>query len=257
VGREVQIYSSDSNDNTYTHGFQPPYDGFKNLLETVNHTESPIRLKPFNIYYHMFAGQHQASIEAVRGNLEAARAAHITPIEASRYAAIAHGFYNAEMTQLAPNQWRIAKRGALQTIRFDHADALAVDFANSRGVIGQMHYQGSLYIALDEAVEPVMISVQNATSKAVDPTPYLIDSRWRVWNVTQHSGAIRFTAQGFGKGEMTWHVPADGTYTITARSQNGTLLTSINTAASQENLTFMLNISAIALINISLASQTR
>ncbi|MEJ0009974.1 MAG: hypothetical protein WDN72_05320 [Alphaproteobacteria bacterium] len=123
VGAERQVYASDSNDNTYTNGEQPPYDGFRQLMETVRNTESPIRIKPFNIYHHMFSGDHEASIDAVKQNLAAARASAIIPIEASRYAAIADGFYHAAFLPLGPRQWEIRDRGALQTIRFDKRGA--------------------------------------------------------------------------------------------------------------------------------------
>ena len=68
--------------------------GFLHLEATVNATENPRRLKPINVYYHMFAGERAAQLAGVRHHLDAARQALLTPIAASHYAAIADGFFS-------------------------------------------------------------------------------------------------------------------------------------------------------------------
>ena len=68
---------------------------------TVNATESPRRLKPINVYYHMYAGENAAGLAGVRHHLDSARQALLTPVAASHYAAIADGFFSARMSTLA------------------------------------------------------------------------------------------------------------------------------------------------------------
>ena len=87
------------------------------------------------------------------------RLAFLDALESERYedlpprafAELALGFYSTEIADLGEGRWQIAKRGKLQTIRFDRAIDRKVDFARSRGVLGQQHFQGSLYVALDPA----------------------------------------------------------------------------------------------------------
>src|SRR6185437_3403154 len=125
---------------------------------TLKNSETPIRLEPIAIYYHIYSGEKDASLKAVISNIEYARKQDIAPIVVSRYTRIAEGFYNTVLTPLAPDTWRVDKRGALETIRFDHHSLQSVDFTRSRGVIGQRYRQGSLYVYLDAAVDQPIIA---------------------------------------------------------------------------------------------------
>ena len=190
VGNEIQIYSSNSNENTYTNLWQGPYHGFRYLTDTLDNTERPIRIKPFNLYYHMYSGERRASMNAIISNLNYALSKEIIPIATSRYCAIAEGFYSTRIYQVSRRQWRIENRGKLQTLRFDQADQLSVDFSRSKGVIGQRHYQGSLYCYLDESEknpELVLMGLHQKSARLKNLKPYLVQSRWRVWNVCEHS----------------------------------------------------------------------
>jgi hypothetical protein len=110
----------------------------------------------------MFAGERPASLAAVRHHLDTARQAAVTPIAASHYAAIADGFFSTQMTALDQSSWLIQNRGALQTVRFDDAAGLAVDFSRSVGVVGERRQGGSLYVALDEAHTEVILALRPA-----------------------------------------------------------------------------------------------
>ena len=137
AGAERQIYAANANDYLYITDGNGRDHGFLHLEATVNATETPRRLKPINVYYHMFAGERAAQLAGVRHHLDTARQALLTPIAASHYAAIADGFFSTRMTALGDSSWLIRNRGALQTVRFDDAADLAVDFTRSVGVLGQ------------------------------------------------------------------------------------------------------------------------
>jgi hypothetical protein len=101
AGAERQIYAANANDYIYiTDGGGRPH-GVLHLETTVNATESPRRLKPINVYYHMYAGENAAGLAGVRHHLDSARQALLTPVAASHYAAIADGFFSARMSTLA------------------------------------------------------------------------------------------------------------------------------------------------------------
>ncbi len=235
LGQQRQVYAVNSNENTYTNDWSGPYYGFRNLEETLRRTETPRRLKGFNIYYHTYSAERQASLDAVKAMLDLARASQVTPITTSHYAAIADGFYSSKIQKITEDHWKIENRGALNTIRFDKADHISVDFNRSEGVLGQTRHAGSLYVALDpDVVSPEIAVKENPhVSDTLADRPVLVDSRWPIealkWN---SSCQFSFKAQGFGSGDMTWRVRPGTNYTLLART--GSTILSETTAKSNE-----------------------
>src|SRR6185295_18130224 len=172
AGAERQIYAGNANDYIYTTDGNSRDHGFLHLEATVNATENPRRLKPINVYYHMFAGEKASQLQGVRHHLDLARQASITPIAASHYAAIADGFFSTQLSALGDMSWLVQNRGALQTVRFDDVAELSVDFSRSVGVIGERRKNGSLYVALDEARDDVIVALGR---DAAAPVPHLIE----------------------------------------------------------------------------------
>jgi len=254
IGSERQIYASACNENNYTSYWTDKFFGFKHLQLTLKNTESPRRLKPMNIYYHMYSGQKHASLNAVRENLQFARRSEIAPITASRYAAIAEGFYSTKIVALGANKYRIEDRGELQTIRIDHAAAKTVDMTLSAGVMGQRHYQGSLYIALDASVKTPTITLKPHTMQETYPaaaTPYMIQGRWNVWDLAFPSQSkTRFQAQGFGKGGMVWKMDGPGLYKIHLKGKDGTVQNIRSTANENGVLEFTFRSIGLNPVNI-------
>ena len=89
----------------------------------------------------------------------------VTPVAASHYAAIADGFFTTQISSLGELTWLVQNRGALQTVRFDDVADLSVDFARSVGVIGQQRKGSSLYVALDEARDDVIVALGTRTRR--------------------------------------------------------------------------------------------
>lgn len=239
VGAERQIYSGSSNENTYTDLWTAKFFGFQNLVHTVKATETPIRVKPFNIYYHTYSGQKTASLNAVKKNLNAARAMELTPVAASHYVDIANGFYSTRFVADGPRRWRVLDRGALQTIRFDRALFSGVDFPRSRGVLGQRYHQGSLYVALDPAErEPIiaLTDVDRADAPPDAPRPYLSHGRWVFSDLRLSGQSFTVRAQGYGAGAMEWRVPWAGRYAVTARRGGEILWRGVASVAPGEQM---------------------
>ncbi len=208
---EIQIFSSNSNENTYTNLWQDHYFGFQFLVKTILNTEHPIRIKPFNIYYHMYSGEKLSSLNAVLANFKYARQSELTPITTKHYSEIAHSFFTTRFKKLAPMQWEVLDNGKLSTIRFDQATLLEVDFRSSQGVMGQRPYQGSLYIALDPAVKNPLIALKKrALAKDNEKLsfPYLVTANWDISHFRYSKENISFKAKGFGPGQMIWSLPA-------------------------------------------------
>ena len=218
VGKERQIYNSTSNENTYTDLWVSNFHAFTYLKKTIDNTDTPMRLSATSIYYHMYSGEKQAGLNALVSNLNYVRTLDIAPITAAHYTHIAEGFYDTQLVAIAPGEWRVEHRGTLQTIRFDRSSLKAVDFGRSRGVIGQRRFEGSLYVALDSAVAEPVIALKDDTkyyAQPEEPLAYLIESRWVISDLERGEGRFDFDAQGFGAGDMVWHVTAPGPYRVT------------------------------------------
>ena len=132
-------------------------NAFSALRETVANTESPQRLKPFSLGYHAYAGEYPGLLRSVKDHLRMARLATLTPVSANRYASIVDGFFSARVDRVGIAAWRISNRGELQTVRFDAAEGREVDLQASVGVIGQRRNGTTLYVALDETIEPAVV----------------------------------------------------------------------------------------------------
>ncbi len=217
VGAERQVYAAASNENTYTNDWTGPFDGFAMLHETITNTELPRRLKPFNIYYHMYSGSRPESLAAVRKNLELARASRVIPLAASRYAAIADFFHGIEIKRISMSAWTISNRGDLHTVRFATAD-WSVDAAESVGVLGANSHAGSLYVALDPSVAEARIALTNTGHGSVGPViggnGHIIDSRWQISELASEPCRISGKASGFGAGETNWGGLRSGGYRL-------------------------------------------
>ena len=229
AGSERQIYAGNSNENTYTNDWTGPYYGFYMLEKTLANTEEPRRLKPFNLYYHMYSGEKPGALAAVRHILDKARKSRVVPIAASQYAAIADDFFNVDIVQIDLFSWSVSKRGALSTVRFDEADQLSLDMARSEGVLGSSRHGATLYIALDPARERSVVTLRGRSGEEASRRDTgaligsLIDSRWQISDLTPEPCGFRFTAQGFGTGEMTWQTTPRRAFRVSA-SRDGSAL---------------------------------
>ena len=228
VGDERQVYSSNSNENTYTDRWTDRFFSFRYLQATLRNTESPIRVKPHNIYYHMYSGEKLPSLAAVMENYEYARTQELAPITAAAYAAVVDGFHSIRFVSLGPDRWRIERRDGLQTIRFDRAAGRAVDFSRSQGVIGQRRYQGSLYLALDSSESRPIVALTNGAARG----PYLSHSRWLVSNLGPCGDGFVFDTQGFGPGDSTWTVSPGTAFQVRITSPGGTTRETMTSDAS-------------------------
>ncbi len=234
VGRERQIYAVNSNENTYTNNWHGPFYGQLMLEQTLLNTDKPRRLKPFNLYYHMYSGEKPGALTAITHFLNLARSSPVIPVTASTYAAVADSFFDAEIQQVDAMSWSISKRGAVQTFRFDDAQEIDVDTLRSVGVLGAKRLNGALYVSLDTAVEPAMIVLRKAAdvqANVVAGHPQIVESRWQLSN-RQPDGACSFTmsAQGFGPGEMMWQGMPQQNYLIIAQRSGASLARSEITA---------------------------
>jgi hypothetical protein len=224
---------------------------FSALRDTIANTDTPRRLKPLSINYHAYAGEYPALLRSVKDRLRAASQAPLTPVSSNRYAAIVEGFFSARVDRVGSAAWRISQRGKLETVRFDAAEGRDVDLRSSVGVIGQRRNGTTLYVALDEAIEPAVVVLgPPAAPRAESPGFDLVESRWLVRHVVKDECALSFEAQGYGDGSFTWSDAASGRYTITVDRSGQEIWRQTAEADGAGRLTFDLPASAVDPVTI-------
>lgn len=260
VGGERQIYAASSNENTYTNNWHGPYYGQFLLEESLKNTEQPRRLKPFNLYYHMYSGEKAASLAAIKYFLKMARSSRVIPVRASQYAEIADDFFSAEIAQVDASSWSVANRGALSTVRFDNADNIEIDYSKSSGVLGASRHQGSMYVALDPASEPALITIKSSSPDADGggpPAAVLVESRWQVSDLKRQSCGFRVKARGFGPGDMVWTTPPGQAFTVTAERGGREIYTSLAAADGNGRLAVSFDFNALEAVDLGFACNDR
>ena len=88
-GDYYQVYAPMQNENVYTNSWTGPFYGFERVIETFNRTETPLRLKPVNIYYHTYITTKRAGIASLHKVYgwagEQLRQQRLHPVFASQY----------------------------------------------------------------------------------------------------------------------------------------------------------------------------
>jgi polysaccharide biosynthesis protein PelA len=258
VGGERQIYAANSNENTYTNNWRGPFYGQLMLADTLKNTELPRRLKPFNLYYHMYSGEKPGSLLALKTFVTQARDSRVIPVKASEYAAIADDFFVADIQQVDATSWAVARRGALQTVRLDDAGQIDLDDARSTGVLGATRHGGALYIALDPAVEPALIAIRRNEISA--PTfdkgaARLIESRWQIRNLKREACDFSFDAHGYGASEMTWQTSPGQAFQVQALRKGVAVAAAFIAADANGKLEASLSLNAIEPVQVRFACQ--
>ncbi len=254
MGRERQIFAVNSNENTYTNDWTGPFSGQLLLTHTLDNTDMPRRLKGFNLYYHMYSGEKQAALTAVKTFLARARASQIAPIATSHYAAIADSFFATEIEQVGLSAWSIQKQSHLSTLRFDASDAMNIDYDNSVGVIGSNTHAGSLYVAIDTAIPRVVIALKQREADAAagvrDVPISLVHGRWQVSRMVREPCDVRVQSEGFGAGDMAWRGRANQGYKIIAERAGRLLSEQVVWADQAGQFVFTVAADAIEPLNV-------
>jgi len=115
-GRHYQVYAPNQNENVYTDLWRGPYYGFERVIETFELTELPRRLKPVNIYYHLYSATKTASLAALHKVYRWALSQPLHPVRATEYAQRALDFRGAVVARSADG-WRVTGLGSIRTLR--------------------------------------------------------------------------------------------------------------------------------------------
>lgn len=145
-GPYFQVYSPIANEDEYTHGWQPPYCGYNQVIQTMRMTNRPRRLTAMEIYYHYYSGTRACALKELEQVYRWAERQPATPLFASTYSRIAVAFESAGLA--ADGKGFLARGyGPDQELRIP-ASLGYPDLAHSRNVAGFDDFDGSRYIHL-------------------------------------------------------------------------------------------------------------
>jgi len=194
VGEYRQFYAPNANENIYTNKWQGPYYGYRRVLETFDNTESPVRIKPINVYFHFYIGEKWAALNSLAQVLQTTTRQSVAPMFVSEYTIIARDFFKTKIREQAAGVWEIADYGQCTTIRFDLPDRYP-DLQKSTNVQGFLRHQGALYVHLAQASRAVIVLTARQPQ-----VPYLAQGSHRVTKLKMTRTEVSFETTGYGRG---------------------------------------------------------
>ncbi len=202
-GRYFQVYSPIANEDEFTRGWQPPYCGYAQAIQTMQMTNRPRRLAPMEIYYHFYSGARPCGLASLLEVYRWAQRQSSTPVFASAYSRIAVDFQSAGMATSA--------NGGILALHYGHDQEIRIPLSigypalsRSRNIAGYDDFGNQRYVHLGPG--------GNATL-------YLQDSPPREPYLRSANGVVRALTRAPGQLTLTLsaQVPLDFTLGNAAR----------------------------------------
>ncbi|MEA3227901.1 MAG: endo alpha-1,4 polygalactosaminidase [Campylobacterota bacterium] len=200
-----QIYTGAQNENVFTNDWLGPFWGFKRVVQTFKLTNSPRRLKPIDIYYHIYSGSKMASLNALKYVFDWSIKQDVMPIFTSEYILRVMDFYIVSFAQDG-DDWLLDGMKDLNTIRIEERGA-SIDFSRSQSALGIKHFENHTYISFDSSKKHYFTTKRDSRYKK---SSYLISSNAKVIDYDNFSAKKRrFSFKGHVDLELDFHL-ADG-----------------------------------------------
>ncbi len=193
----LQVHAPITNENIYTNLWTGPYDGFRRVIETLQMTDQPRRLKALSIYYHTYSASKPASLKALREVYDWALAQPVQPIYTSEYVRKVEDFYHGALARRG-DAWIWRGDGHLRTLRLPPELGLP-DIPASRNVAGWAPAHDGVYVHL--AGHDALL----ATTPSPAPGPRLGDANGRIERLTAGPTSMRVSINGHVP--LEWRVP--------------------------------------------------
>lgn len=193
-GTRRQIYASFGNENVFTNLWKGPYYGYRDIIGSFDRTESPIRIKPIDVYYHFYSGERGASLIELKNAYDHALSGPVFPVFMSRYVRMARDFFTTRIERI-PGGFRVRTGGDLRTVRLD-GGTTGIDMARSTGVLGYKGFSGGLYVHLDDGRDHEIYP-----SAGRGTVPYLVESSFDVSGWKRKDGGVLFHKSGWLNSE--------------------------------------------------------
>lgn len=185
-----QVYAPIINENIYTNLWTHPYYGYINVIQTFKLTEDPRRLKPINIYYHMYSGSKIASLRTLEKVYEWVLSQKVNPMFVSDYTQRVLDFRKAIIVK-DEEKYTIYAGSALRTLRIP-ASLGFPNIEKSKGVVGYNKKGSDVYVHLDGSGYYELF-----LNKEELPYFMLIDSNGQVEEYKKENGQIELKLKSY------------------------------------------------------------
>jgi hypothetical protein len=196
-----QIFTGAQNENVYTNEWLGPFWGFKKVVQTFKLTNSPRRLKPIDVYYHIYSASKTASLNALRYIFRWVMKQEVMPIYTSAYIPKAMDYFTVSMANDG-DTWYLSGMRDLTTVRIEKKDASIV-FKKSKTVVGLNHFENHTYIALDGVQNHF---IKTTTKKSFLKQTYLTNANAKVVHFQNGIHNKRFTFKGEVPLKLAFHI---------------------------------------------------
>ena len=145
VGGWTQIYAPIMNENVFTNEWLGPFDGFRRVIETLEMTEHPRRIKPANVYYHFYAGTKKASLRSLEEIYDWSMQQDILPVLSSVYILKVPNFRTAGVARHLDGRWKVSGLGTIKSLRTLKKNSFP-DLGSTQSLIGTRETHDATYI---------------------------------------------------------------------------------------------------------------
>lgn len=194
-----QVYTGAQNENVFTNDWLGPFWGFKNVVQTFQLTNTPRRLKPIDIYYHLYSGSKIASLNALKYVLDWSLKQDVMPIYTSSYIPKVMDYFNISIAH-NKNKWLIDGMRDLKTLRIE-SKKVRINLKKSKTTLGLRFIQDKAYISLDQH-QRHYIHFGKAKKEA-----YLISSNAKVTSYKKGKKHKKFLFEGHIDLKLSFYLP--------------------------------------------------
>ncbi len=196
VGDHIQVYAPIMNENVFTNDWTGPFDGFRDVIQTFDMTDSPRRIKPINVYYHFYIGTKAASVRSLKEIYEWTEQQDIYPIFSSEYIKKVPYFRSAGVARHLDGRWKVSGLGPIRTLRTQKTNYWP-DLKSSRSIVGTRKIHDGVYFHTDGSN-----TINFNTQSSRPQQPHLVSANAAVtqWEY-RRSGQIDI--------RLTGHVPVE------------------------------------------------
>lgn len=189
TGEHYQVYAPIGNEEYYTNGWSKPLYGFRRVIETLQLTNAPIRLKPVDIYYHIYSASTEASLVALNEVYEWAMAQPLLWIYASDYIEKAHDAIETSVS-LNNGAWELKSNGNVREFRYEDNFGYP-DLIQSENIAGYNKANGVMYVHTGPGPFTRLV-----LSSSPPTEPILVESNARLTHFQRSKDGFIFKLKG-------------------------------------------------------------
>ncbi len=209
-----QIYTGAQNENVFTNDWLGPFWGFKRVVQTFKLTESPRRLKPIDVYYHIYTGSKKASLNALKYVLDWSLTQDIFPMFTSEYIPKAMDFFSASMAHEG-SYWLLEGMQDLKTVRIDNINE-SIDYKYSTTVYGEKQLKGVSYISLGNSkCHLIKFKPREKESKDI----YIHSTNATISEFIKGLNTTRYVLNSYVDVKFSFHLPRACSYTTKPKAK--------------------------------------